>query len=196
MDKAGEADYVAILRDHAHFWNSVDFRVNINRRCYRYNASKRFVWWFVLYHHRRCCRFFAWSRASAATTRSSFIYYRWSLTKSGKQILSIFCVITPKWAPGFSKRGPKRQISRGIRLWKQQMTSNGLQDSPNGVQKYRYLVTSVMEAPNCSKGAVRIHQTGSTMCMWWVENRVKIHNDTSVRLKIQTVVPGSFMCVS
>ena len=67
------------------FPNSVDFRLNINRRCCRYNASKRFVWWFVLHHHRRCCRFFAWSRACVATTRSSFIHYWWSATKLSKR---------------------------------------------------------------------------------------------------------------
>ena len=81
--KSGEADSVAILRDHSTKYNPVDIRLNFNRRCCRYNAAKRSVCLFFFNTHRRCCRFFTWSR--------SFLRFK---DKHRKLILSIFCVIT------------------------------------------------------------------------------------------------------
>ena len=72
-DLALIADVVAILRDHAHVWWSSQ------------NADSRF------------CRYFAWSRSFVATRLTWFISYRWWWPSGGRQILSLFCVITLCW---------------------------------------------------------------------------------------------------
>ena len=67
------ADFVAILRDHAMFGVT------------RENPISRF------------CRYFAWARSFVATRLSRLISYSWFATKRWRQILSLFCVITPLW---------------------------------------------------------------------------------------------------
>jgi len=70
LDYSSIADVVAILRDHAMFGEI------------RKNPISRF------------CRYFAWSRAFGLSLLSSLISYWWFATKRGRQILSLFCVIT------------------------------------------------------------------------------------------------------
>ena len=64
------ADVVAILRDHAMFGETP---------C---STSIRF------------CRYFAWARSFVATLLTRVISYWRFATKQGRQILSLFCVIT------------------------------------------------------------------------------------------------------
>ena len=45
----------------------------------------------------RFCRYFAWSRSFVATRLTWFISYRWWWPSGGRQILSLFCVITLCW---------------------------------------------------------------------------------------------------
>ena len=70
FSSAAEADFVAILRDHAMFGETRIIPVS------------------------RFCRYFAWSRPFVATLLTRVISYWWYATKQGRQILSIFCVIT------------------------------------------------------------------------------------------------------
>ena len=71
--KSGEADSVAILRDHAPNYNFrahfVDFRLTMGSRS---------------------CRYFAWSRSFGHPA----ITLQWFPANRAKQILSLFCVIT------------------------------------------------------------------------------------------------------